>query len=266
MDPYRSFGLLEGVDAKIRRAREHLDLLKARIEALYADPQSGWFDYSNNGEAALMVHFRANADLCAIAGDAVQNIRAALDHLVWDLVLLAGEEPGTHTSFPIYQRRNDFRQRALRGNKNRPAQLLGLNPRGEAVRRIVWVQPYRGPDPPNHWLALLSRFANHDKHHTLYSVGSMPTDLSALRRIIHWNTEARFLWGQIRQVEWIEGKTELARFAFDPAGPSPDMYVDGKFAVTPAFSDPHKVVSYSVLDHWQKWLAEYVDQFRGLFD
>lgn len=44
-----------------------------------------------------------------VAGDAVHNIRSALDYLVWDLVANAGvAKPGRHTNFPIFDKKEDF--------------------------------------------------------------------------------------------------------------------------------------------------------------
>ena len=265
MESYRSFDLLEGVDAKLRRAGEHLDTLKKKISVVYAQPHSGWFHYGDNGEVSFMVGFKADPDVCAIAGDAIQNMRSVLDHLVWDLVLLADGEPGYHTSFPVYPHKSEFRARAMRGTKDRPPQLCGLKPRSRALRLIVAVQPYYSPDPENFWLWLLNRFANHDKHRSIYSFGSIPTDPEKIQELIRWNPDANLLWSRFVEGQTIEGETEVMMFAFDPAGPHPEMRVEGQFGIAPMFGDTSKVITYAVIEAWFNWLTAYVDEFRPLF-
>jgi hypothetical protein len=260
-----SFDLLEGVDAKLRRAREHLDLLKDKIADVYQNPESGRFQYWNNGEVQFLINFAPDPDVCAIAGDAVHNMRSALDHLVWDLVLLVGEQPGHHTGFPIWMHANEFRSRALYGTEDRLPQLCGLKPRSRALRLIVAAQPYHSPDPANFWLTLLNRFANHDKHHTIYSFGGIPTEPENIQEHIGWNPNARLLWSRFLEAQTIEGETEVMMFAFDPAGPHPEMYVKSRFGVAPMFSDSKKLLTYAVFDKWHEWLSAYIEEFRPLF-
>lgn len=52
-----------------------------------------------------------------VIGDAVHNARAALDHLVWQLVLAAGNTPNRRTGFPVAEDDRNFRRAAsaLRG-------------------------------------------------------------------------------------------------------------------------------------------------------
>jgi hypothetical protein len=49
-----------------------------------------------------------------VAGDALHNLRSALDHLVWQLVLANGGTPDRHTSFPIAESEAKFKSPAMR--------------------------------------------------------------------------------------------------------------------------------------------------------
>ncbi len=38
-----------------------------------------------------------------VVGDVIHNLRSALDHLAWQLVILDGGQPNDSTQFPIYE-------------------------------------------------------------------------------------------------------------------------------------------------------------------
>lgn len=97
-----------------------------------------------------------------IAGDYIQNLRAALDHLAWELVRKGTEWPPrslTAIQFPIYSV-NRSRDKTKRTFSNRIAkELPGIS---DAQRALIdGYQPYhRG----KRHLATLAHFSNQDKH------------------------------------------------------------------------------------------------------
>jgi hypothetical protein len=97
-----------------------------------------------------------------IAGDFVQNTRAALDHLVWALVLRNREEPSRQNQFPIIDRQPTT-------TRERQAWERALAGVGDAAReRIALAQPYQREDgPEHHILCALREMSNTDKHRTL---------------------------------------------------------------------------------------------------
>jgi hypothetical protein len=97
-----------------------------------------------------------------IAGDFIQNTRAALDHLVWALVLLNGEQPSRQNQFPILDR-------APATTRERQTWDRALSGVSEAAReRIELAQPYQREDAPEHHLLYgLREMSNTDKHRTL---------------------------------------------------------------------------------------------------
>jgi len=50
--------------------------------------------------------------LGVLLGDWAHNLRSALDHLMWQLVILYGGTPNRRTQFPIFQRKRDYDKRA----------------------------------------------------------------------------------------------------------------------------------------------------------
>jgi hypothetical protein len=124
-----------------------------------------------------------------IVGDFVQNLRAALDHLAWQLVRANGHSPGRGTAFPIFDSKPSRKSRhpdRQRWNAN----VAGMHPR--AIWLIEAVQPYNGPDGARaHTLAALRRLSNEDKHRVLLPrfvaprrpEGDLPIDVIPVRDV-----------------------------------------------------------------------------------
>lgn len=70
-------------------------------------------------------------------GEILYNLRSALDHLVWQLVLANGQVPGRHNAFPIVRSDEDWAKQA-RGQWA----LSGVSE--SAVTMIRRLQPYTG--------------------------------------------------------------------------------------------------------------------------
>jgi hypothetical protein len=95
-----------------------------------------------------------------LAGEAIQNLRSALDHMVY--AASGGEE---RTQFPIFTDPDRFREKA-------PGMLQGVP---ESVRAAIEkAQPYRDyqPDPRQAMLEELRVLSNRDKHRTLATIAS----------------------------------------------------------------------------------------------
>jgi hypothetical protein len=96
-----------------------------------------------------------------ILGDAVQNMRAALDYLIYQLAKL--DDPGVDhekiTMFPVFSDPGEFRRNGVR-------RIRMLSPDHQA--RIEALQPYkRGNRAARHPLARLIDLSDHDKHRLL---------------------------------------------------------------------------------------------------
>lgn len=95
-----------------------------------------------------------------VIGDCLHNMRSALDHIVWQLVLANHQAPGKSNAFPITDTANRFRDICRK-------RLNGVSPPAQAI--IEGLQPYHHRQ--NHRnlgpLWTLSELANTDKHRTL---------------------------------------------------------------------------------------------------
>lgn len=142
---------LDGCRAKIRRARAHLEELKTLIQ--FGIPQPPvvitWELHHDTQEAVLMA--RANAqyspppvELTLISGEIAHQLCSALDHLVWQLVVVnTGQPPaGTKSGFPIFNTEAGY-------NKWAPKMIAGVSDAARDQIRVV--QPYHaGPMPKRH--------------------------------------------------------------------------------------------------------------------
>ena len=100
-----------------------------------------------------------------IVGDFVQNLRAALDHFVCQLIYDAGGELTRQNAFPIFPERPSDRR-----SKDRwKAQVNGLD--DDAIAFIETRQPYHhDEDPRNHTFFALRELSNEDKHRLVLPV------------------------------------------------------------------------------------------------
>ena len=155
---------LASVDAKIGRARTDLRLLKADIAAFCEekarlivrepDPEDEererWVYLGDTPQPPIEWSIRA--------GEFAYNLRSALDHLVWQLVKVNGEEPSRGNSFPIYKDSPT--------DKGIERRLCGINPWAKCY--IKSVQPYKNDHAGiGKGLQLLNDMCNIDKHRHL---------------------------------------------------------------------------------------------------
>ena len=131
---------LRGVIAKLDRAEEHLGALDASIkDVLYGegDPIVEEFDLEKQWYIA---RFRIGSEIPErrwgiLLGDAVQNLRAALDHLVYQLAILSGNNPArSRTQWPIVSSYDDYWKGSGGGRPRRDIDLEGVN---EEFRKLI---------------------------------------------------------------------------------------------------------------------------------
>jgi hypothetical protein len=70
-----------------------------------------------------------------IAGDLIHNLRASLDHLVWQLVIASDEEPNERTAFPVWRSQAKF-------EAGFPGNAQGISDKSAAA--LKGLSPYRG--------------------------------------------------------------------------------------------------------------------------
>ncbi len=128
----------------IGRAKEHAATLSEAIKT-WRDKNPNPMRIEGDDEGRVYtLHWmfdppHAQRDWGCVLGDFVHNLRAALDHLIWQLVLHDHGNPGTSNEFPIFDD-------AVNYGRSSPRKLRGItNP---AVLALVErYQPYN-PLPP----------------------------------------------------------------------------------------------------------------------
>jgi hypothetical protein len=156
---------LEGCRAKIRRAKFHIDELVAVIRSpIITAPYRARGEPDPSGREFVIVA-EANPDfsgipleLPLIAGEVAHQLRSALDHLVWQLIVSnTGANPkGTRSGFPIFRTEAGFKKRAAE-------MITGVS--ASAEKRIGAAQPYHaGGDAERVLTWILHELNNADKH------------------------------------------------------------------------------------------------------
>ena len=184
---------LFGIEAKLNRAKEHLDVLDDEIGAYLRDKpyrivgeQHSEGNYWHHDIFLEVAAFPPDDIWGPLIGDAVHNLRSALDHLAWKVAL---PEARSNTprliEFPIFLD-DPAKDPEVRGALT--AQLKRLRPESHAV--IQGAQPYKTGDSL-HPLWLLQKLWNTDKHRTLHTSGFVLGVPSADSEV--WDMEVGFM-------------------------------------------------------------------------
>lgn len=264
---------LDGARAKLARADEHLDALdRAVLQAIEPHADRLRFEVRQDGDWYVMttepIPVEFPLRLSAICGDAVQNLRSALDYVVFELVSAAGEKPSRYNAFPIYTRRRDFDNRVVHPNQPKRSPLYGLDPKGEPWTIIEAAQPFHASrlrDAMFSRLAALSGLSNRDKHHAL-PIQKTFADVDRVEQAIGWSPDAILLERtEIPQPISFKKRTEVTRLRFDPAGPEPKVYVQGEFPLIPSFGDERCQAPVGALRDIAARVTDLVGQFDKFF-
>lgn len=152
---------LESVRQKIVRSAEHLHSLEAEAMRYFSANPGEVVTEEEPHSHRIVLKFREKIPVPVaiplIIGDALQNLRSALDYLVWELVLAANNKPGDKHQFPICDSIEAFEDQLRRHR------LDGVAP--EAVAEIKGLQPYHcGQDKEKAPIRVLETLTNINKH------------------------------------------------------------------------------------------------------
>ena len=183
-------GVLDGVKAKIDRADGLIEELRARIEPISATAIRSIRRETDGDETKLL--FRVTElpsidnDIAVVVGDVLHNLRSALDHLAWQLVLFDGGQPNKDTKFPIFTK-----------VQARPVTIKPEINSKEILAALTEAQPFseaaHGHDPLDDSLELVRVLNNYDKHHLLLAVVcSIDGDLPAYWGSNHGDSEPAY--------------------------------------------------------------------------
>lgn len=163
---------LHGLRAKLIRAQDHLEALRLMLRKFESTRCHVRFEDEPDGENCWLVLDlpKPAPELSAVIGDCLFNLRSALDHLLWQLVLVNPPNvPSSKNMFPICSTPEAFTIETRKGR------LAGLSI--EALAAIESLQPYHGGENP---LTLLNYLHNVDKHRALNTVVSIAEDLDLM--------------------------------------------------------------------------------------
>lgn len=211
---------LDGVRAKIARAHDHAEGLKREFDAfMQHDPNTtlGWtvgMDH-DAGECVIrwVQHTSPPLSWAVTVGEIFYSLRSALDHLAWQLVIVSGGTPGTHTEFPVFESETDYDS-----SRAEPRKTRGMSdPMRAAIRSL---QPFNAwPErPTNTTLWVIHDLCRIDKHQLLRLTDIWLMTIGAIFSAvgkgepIPWITAAY----EARHVR-LEHNTELARYCWKPS-------------------------------------------------
>lgn len=167
--------------AKLARAEEHRLSIVPEIEAYATGGNRIHLDRTDNlGKVREPIRVdykvrkvdRPPESWALVAGDVIQNARAALDHAVWALVVKRKGENFAlanyrQIQFPIGDDPGRFPEQAL----------LNLGLKEQVVAAIRDVQPFNHLKPHIHALWFLRELSNIDKHRMLHLIVLIPEGL-----------------------------------------------------------------------------------------
>jgi hypothetical protein len=153
---------------KIKRADKHINDLKASLRS-FLDSNPYKVGIKRDPKSKKPIYYLlaiepVPACIAATAGDVLNSLRSALDHLAQHLYLVGtGNAQGYRdkTSFPISPSVKDFKNGLAR-------KVEGM--RQDAIDAIRSLEPYAGGKGNDLWT--LHRLNNIDKHRMIFTVGS----------------------------------------------------------------------------------------------
>jgi len=264
--PHMGGGPLAGCRAKLERAETHLDSLNDLIDPfLESEPKPYRLFTKVDVDTARYIGVvgisrEPPLEWSAIAGDFLQNLRAALDHLIWVLIRANGQRPSGGSAFPIFDQmppKKSSHPERQRWNR----QVGGVHP--GVLHFIQLCQPYAAPDGPRgNVLAGLRTLSNEDKHRTLIpafaAIASRPDAL----KIDHiWVRDVSPLEGlKFETGKPLENGDQLFEAPITITGPNPEIKLKGDFALDIGFG--RKPVPLEGFVQMQEFVAFILERSR----
>src|SRR6266576_6063457 len=134
---------LDGVHARLDRAKEHLNTLNREFDAFMeydAETTRPIALDLNHEEGKGVIRWLVAADSplrwSVILGEFFYCLRSSLDHLAWQLVLASRGTPTSRTEFPVFKEETEFDRKA-------PVKMAGMS---RPIRALI-----RELQPWNEW-------------------------------------------------------------------------------------------------------------------
>jgi hypothetical protein len=164
---------LKHVSLKVKRAKEHVTDLQRELRAFL---ESGPYTVGakHDPETRKLIYYVTSADpipdcLPLIAGDAIQNLMSALDHLAYQMVCTDTGDNPPNPNWIYFPVADD----AAKYEAKKRGRMEGA--RQETFDAIDALKPYKGG---NDLLWVLYRLNNIEKHRLLLTVGSQAAGIN----------------------------------------------------------------------------------------
>lgn len=182
-----------------------------------------------------------------VFGDAIHNLRAALDNFTWALAQKATDEPDRWTSFPIVIDESKW-------NKARRSCLRSVD--AAAVEFIRSHQPFVGRNPFNvpggipperNVLARIAEYSNDDKHRTPTVLAGYAAE--SVERTVHTvGCQVTLVPRNVELVAMRAGAM-VVEYVVDQVDDDADIDVRGQVAWIPALDNGEHVMQFIDLAH-----------------
>ena len=239
---------LDGCREKIKRAVKHTNELNQEVDAFWDtkpcravgefDPETGWL------RIKMTVSEYPRPRWGVIVGDIAHNLRSALDHLVWQLVLAAGKRPGRHNFYPVFTDRDEFFCAVEMPARQGKGPLGGVPLDSHAWKVIEKYQPYNAGDKAQFGpLRVLTLLSNTDKHRFIH-----PAFAALEEGTVWFDVGTRDVTGAHETVlrlhagRSFKDGTPVLDLRYRVTGPNPDVQMEGDFPAYVAFGDPSRAI------------------------
>lgn len=210
---------MESVDAKMIRAKEHLDTLYAEARLFFKCTKRNFILKSNRKEAWL-VHYIEDSippiRLGVLLGECVFNMRSALDNLVCGLIRMGDSHASCESSqFPICSA-PELWEKALQRRR-----LNGVEPAAQKMIRDIQPCFRMSAAPENDPLSILNVLCNSDKHRAVTLTLAYSHDLKVK---VSTNDGRVHLWKATKPL--YAGDVHTIPLSLDPASIHPSARVE----------------------------------------
>lgn len=174
---------LASIRVKVERAKKHIGDLDAELRTFY-DAKPCGIGAKRDPQTRRPIYYVTRVSdtpvaVAAITGDALHNLRSALDHLAYQLVSVGKGSAGPfdYVYFPIAESAKKYETGKMR-------KIQGMRP--AAIKAIDAVKPYQGG---NDTLWFLHKLDNVDKHRFLIAVTSVFQSVDVRRPLLRMLTQ-----------------------------------------------------------------------------
>jgi len=258
---------LEACREKHRRGAEHLAQLNSEVsEYLGSEPKphrtAGEFHPDRREYVVIGEIVKPMPEVWwgVLLGDALHNLRSALDHLVWQLILLnTGKDGSTENKFPIESSGQRYWSIAKNGRPSvRDRALKGVSDQHRTL--IDALQPYRTREEGRaSQLANLRDWSNFDKHRLLNPALTAIDDEFRVSS----NGDAGEIVGITAAPFSPEGETEVLAIEYSCPGDEPHVSMKDEVAVNVGFGQP--AVRVAALSGIAVYVGEVIEAFADDF-